>query len=248
MPFDVIDADYRHPETKRHRPGEVHTHEKRSYQPGTVCYGDRVDVGTLDTRIGERLLNNRPDLYEMLARRYLRDHAAPLPVNIDLGIDDGRKYLPPVPDYGGGGFVARALDPQNQHGFKFKAGVRKAQAGLTGGCGLHNVRLNQVSGGQENIMDGNEFPALSGKEFLIMEMLGQNGQMFGLEMVDSSDGDLKKGTIYVTLGRMIDKGLVFQADPEEGDGARVMYSATDWGKRVFKAQEIALKYLNMGGW
>lgn len=97
-------------------------------------------------------------------------------------------------------------------------------------------------------MSGNEFPALSGKEFLIMELLLENGEMFGLEMVDSSGGELKKGTIYVTLGRMAEKGLVDSADSSDGDGARVMYFATDWGKRVFKAQEIALKYLNMGAW
>jgi len=97
-------------------------------------------------------------------------------------------------------------------------------------------------------MNGNEFPALSGKEFLIMDLLQENGEMFGLEMVECSGGDLKKGTIYVTLGRMADKGLVESAAPSDGDGSRVMYSATEWGKRVFKAQEIALKYLNMGGW
>jgi DNA-binding PadR family transcriptional regulator len=99
-------------------------------------------------------------------------------------------------------------------------------------------------------MANNEFPALSGKEFLIMELLDSNGEMFGLEMVDRSDGELKKGTIYVTLGRMVDKDLVESLDSATNDGAgpRVMYIATDWGKRVFKAQEIALKYLNMGGW
>jgi DNA-binding PadR family transcriptional regulator len=99
-------------------------------------------------------------------------------------------------------------------------------------------------------MANNEFPALSGKEFLIMELLDRNGQMFGLEMVDRSEGELKKGTIYVTLGRMVDKDLVepLDAEAEAGTAPRVMYAATDWGKRVFKAQEIALKYLNMGGW
>jgi DNA-binding PadR family transcriptional regulator len=99
-------------------------------------------------------------------------------------------------------------------------------------------------------MANNEFPALSGKEFLIMELLDRNGEMFGLEMVDRSEGELKKGTIYVTLGRMVDKELVEPLDTAESDGSgpRVLYIATDWGKRVFKAQEIALKYLNMGGW
>lgn len=100
-------------------------------------------------------------------------------------------------------------------------------------------------------MNENEFPALSGIEFMIMDMLERNGEMFGLEMVERSDGALKKGTIYVTLGRMADKDLVtsWAEDGEEGGrGQKRLYSATDWGKRVFKAQQIALKYLNMGSW
>ncbi|HUF03594.1 MAG TPA: helix-turn-helix transcriptional regulator [Aridibacter sp.] len=99
-------------------------------------------------------------------------------------------------------------------------------------------------------MSDNEFPALSGIEFLVMEMLEQHGEMFGLEMVDQSGGALKKGTVYVTLGRMADKGLV-DSRTETGDGSasqKRLYSPTDYGRRVFKAQEIALKYLNMGAW
>ena len=100
-------------------------------------------------------------------------------------------------------------------------------------------------------MNENEFPALSGIEFLIMEMLERNGEMFGLEMVDSSDGALKKGTIYVTLGRMVDKDLLESRTSDDASGAQGQvrfYSATEWGRRVFKAQQIALKYLNMGSW
>ena len=101
-------------------------------------------------------------------------------------------------------------------------------------------------------MNDNEFPALSGKEFTIMQMLLDEGEMFGLEMVDVSDGELKKGTIYVTLQRMTDKDLLESREeerPENENGiARRMYSPTVYGERVFKAQELALKYLNMGNW
>lgn len=92
-----------------------------------------------------------------------------------------------------------------------------------------------------------EFPSLSGIEFTILELLVNNGEMFGLEMVEESEGELKKGTIYVTLGRMLDKDLVISKE-ERDDNTRKLYSPTDYGERVFKAQEIALKYLNMGGW
>ena len=101
-------------------------------------------------------------------------------------------------------------------------------------------------------MSKNEFPSLSGKEFLVMEMLLDEGDMFGLEMVEVSDGELKKGTIYVTLQRMSDKGLIdsFEEERDENENgiARRIYSPTDYGERVFKAQELALKYLNMGSW
>lgn len=97
----------------------------------------------------------------------------------------------------------------------------------------------------------NEFPALSGIEYHIMEMLDRNGEMFGLQMVDESDGILKKGTVYVTLGRMVDKDLLTSREEAGGDDSpsvRRLYTPTDYGKRVFKAQEIALKYLSMGAW
>ena len=32
--------------------------------------------------------------------------------------------------------------------------------------------------------------------------------MFGLQLVEQSNGGLKRGTVYVTLGRMQDKGYV----------------------------------------
>jgi len=98
----------------------------------------------------------------------------------------------------------------------------------------------------------NEFPGLSEKEFLIMNLLITEGEMFGLEMVQESEGDLKKGTIYVTLQRMQDKNLDNSEEEERAENEngipRRFYTPTDWGERVFKAQEIAIKYLNMGGW
>ncbi len=97
-----------------------------------------------------------------------------------------------------------------------------------------------------------EFPGLSAKEFLIMNMLMDEGEMFGLKMVDESNGELKKGTIYVTLQRMEEKKLISSEEEERGENengiARRYYAPTSWGERVYKAQEIAIKYLNMGGW
>lgn len=98
----------------------------------------------------------------------------------------------------------------------------------------------------------NEFPGLSAKEYLVMKLLMDEGEMFGLEMVHESDGELKKGTIYVTLQRMEQKNLLSSEEEERAEDengiARRFYSPTNWGERVYKAQEIALKYLNMGAW
>ena len=85
-----------------------------------------------------------------------------------------------------------------------------------------------------------------------MKMLIDTGEMFGLEMVEKSNGQLKKGTIYVTLQRMEKKNLLDSEEEERSEEevgiARRFYTPTNWGERVFRAQEIALKYLNMGGW
>lgn len=97
------------------------------------------------------------------------------------------------------------------------------------------------------------FPKLSHKEFVILEMLVSSGEMYGLEMVSSSEGELKRGTIYVTLQRMSEKGFVNSREesrvkPEIGNPRR-KYKATGFGEIVFKAQELALRYLNMNvGW
>lgn len=93
------------------------------------------------------------------------------------------------------------------------------------------------------------FPRLSHKEFVILEMLISRGKMYGLEMVSSSEGQLKRGTIYVTLQRMAEKDFVESHEEvrpaTETGAARRQYIATDFGEKVFKAQELALRYLNM---
>ena len=53
-----------------------------------------------------------------------------------------------------------------------------------------------------------DLPRLSGTERLIIELLMSNDELFGLQMVELSGGRLKRGTVYVTLGRMIEKGYL----------------------------------------
>ena len=53
-----------------------------------------------------------------------------------------------------------------------------------------------------------DMPKLSPKEALILELLTSRGEMYGLELVAESEGRLKRGTVYVTLSRMGEKGFV----------------------------------------
>jgi len=92
-----------------------------------------------------------------------------------------------------------------------------------------------------------EIPRLSSKETVILELLAENVSMYGLQLVSRSRGKLKRGTVYVTLGRMEKKGLI-QSDPEKlsddsGLVPRRMYRPTPFGLRVLGiwtrlAQEI----------
>jgi PadR family transcriptional regulator len=99
-----------------------------------------------------------------------------------------------------------------------------------------------------NDSKNNEFPKLSRKEYLILEMLIGKGEMFGLEMVEASEGNLKRGTIYVTLQRMTDKGYIESREeprsmPEIGIPRR-NYLATGLGERVYRTNVKALEFYN----
>jgi PadR family transcriptional regulator PadR len=92
-------------------------------------------------------------------------------------------------------------------------------------------------------------PSLPPKERLILELLVARGPLFGLALVDQSGGALKRGTVYVTLGRLENKGLVSSEQESVHPGAiglpRRMYRVTGLGERVLRAwatltQELAL--------
>lgn len=88
-----------------------------------------------------------------------------------------------------------------------------------------------------------DYPKTSIKEFLILEMLIHTPGMYGLEMVESSGGEIKRGTIYPTLQRMMEKQYVQSKEeprtqPEIGIPRR-KYEITEYGKRVYyKNSEI----------
>ena len=79
---------------------------------------------------------------------------------------------------------------------------------------------------------------LSPKEALILQLLLDHGDLYGLQLVATSARRLKRGTVYVTLGRMEDKGYItsHQADaPAEAGGLpRRRYTPTSLGRRVLR--------------
>jgi DNA-binding PadR family transcriptional regulator len=86
------------------------------------------------------------------------------------------------------------------------------------------------------------------RERLILELLVSGGPTFGLALVERSGGVLKRGTVYVTLGRLENKGLVESEQeplPPTAIGLpRRVYRITGLGERVLRAwttltQELA---------
>jgi DNA-binding PadR family transcriptional regulator len=86
-------------------------------------------------------------------------------------------------------------------------------------------------------------PRLSATERVILEMLDAEGDLFGLQMVEQSGGRLKRGTIYVTLGRMQEKGYVESRQEEMPPGAiglpRRLYRPTGYALRLLTAWRAA---------
>jgi DNA-binding MarR family transcriptional regulator len=89
------------------------------------------------------------------------------------------------------------------------------------------------------LMIDNGLVALPRKERLILELLASEGPMYGLQLVEHSDGTLKRGTVYVTLGRMEAKGFVeSQQEPVPPGGIglpRRIYRPTALGERMLRA-------------
>ena len=89
---------------------------------------------------------------------------------------------------------------------------------------------------------------LPGKERLILELLVAGGPQFGLQLVHASKGRLRRGTVYVTLGRMERKGYLASEQEPSTPGAiglpRRIYRPTPLAERALRAwttlsQELA---------
>lgn len=78
---------------------------------------------------------------------------------------------------------------------------------------------------------------------MILELLATHGELFGLRLVELSGGSLKRGTVYVTLGRMQEKGYLESRHEPMAAGAiglpRRLYRPTAYAQRVLQAWQVA---------
>jgi PadR family transcriptional regulator PadR len=88
---------------------------------------------------------------------------------------------------------------------------------------------------------------LSAKESLILELLVEREERYGLQLVAASKRRLKRGTVYVTLGRMEEKGYIESrledAPADVGGMPRRLYQSTPLGRRVLAAWTAASTHL-----
>jgi len=85
-------------------------------------------------------------------------------------------------------------------------------------------------------------PRLSKVEYTILDLLRYGKEFYGLEMVHASEGKLKRGTIYVTLGRMEEKGIVIseaEKEPKHPGMPRRKYRINGEGQRLLNAVDAA---------
>ncbi|MGE3885773.1 MAG: PadR family transcriptional regulator [Vicinamibacterales bacterium] len=88
-----------------------------------------------------------------------------------------------------------------------------------------------------------DIPRLSRAQRRILELLAAEGELYGLQLVARSGGALKRGTIYVTLGRMQEKGYLESRQEPLPAGAiglpRRLYRPTGYGLKVLDAWHAA---------
>ena len=79
-------------------------------------------------------------------------------------------------------------------------------------------------------------------EMLVLRLLqSETGGMYGLEIVEASEGAVKRGSVYVLLGRLEEKGFVKaqkpKTAPEHPGLPRPIFKLTADGVRVLAAAE-----------
>lgn len=83
---------------------------------------------------------------------------------------------------------------------------------------------------------------LSRLEYTILDLLRSGGELYGLEMINESEGKLKRGSIYVTLSRMEQKGYIEsrqEIDTSISGMPRRLYKINGLGQKLLNAADAA---------
>lgn len=84
-------------------------------------------------------------------------------------------------------------------------------------------------------------PRLTAKEATVLGLLIRGEEKYGLELVRESEGELKRGTVYVLLDRMTDKGLVEsrqEVNPTLSGLPRRLYKPTGLGAKALQMHRM----------
>lgn len=85
-------------------------------------------------------------------------------------------------------------------------------------------------------------PFATETELLVLRLLRDAPTgLYGLQLVDTSEGKLKRGTVYVTLGRLEEKGFVDSRTKAQANHAglpRPVYRITGLGQRALEAAQV----------
>ena len=120
MAFEVVDADGRDAQRKRKRMRERRAHQQRAGEARALGIADARQVRRAPPRAGEHLTSERHKPPDVVARSQLWDHAAVSLVHRDLrmhGVGEQAGLSAVV--QGDAGFIARSLDPKDEHGTDF---------------------------------------------------------------------------------------------------------------------------------
>jgi DNA-binding PadR family transcriptional regulator len=93
-----------------------------------------------------------------------------------------------------------------------------------------------------------QLPSISPIEAQILDLI-EVRERYGLELIEGSGGTLKRGSVYVTLGRMEHKGFVTSRLEERSSGGaglpRRLYRATPYGLKVRDAYRLLREALTL---
>jgi PadR family transcriptional regulator len=91
-----------------------------------------------------------------------------------------------------------------------------------------------------------KIPRLGAKSLIILRLLNEGEEKYGLELVEASDGALPRGGIYVFLGRLEESGLVDGRSEARSSGQgppRRYYSITPLGRQILGAYEGLIRHM-----